>query len=73
MRPTLNLHHCLAILRACDTRPRTAHEIMRLTGMSRPTLYRTLADLREQLRAEVRCVDGRYQVGDWGLIERSRA
>lgn len=70
MRPKLDLPNCLSILRACSRRPRTAAELMRATGLSRPTLFRTLTDLREQLRADIACVDGRYTVAGWGIIDR---
>jgi DNA-binding IclR family transcriptional regulator len=73
MRSKLDLTNCLAILRACDKRPRTAGELLRATKMSRATLYRTLIDLREQLAADVACEDGQYRVHDWGLLDRSRA
>mgnify|MGYP001573554133 CR=1 FL=1 len=72
MRPKLDLPNCLAILRACSRRPRTVAELMRTTGLSRPTLYRTLADLRVQLRADIACVEGRYIVTGWGIIDRER-
>lgn len=72
MRPKLDLPNCLAILRACDKRPRTAKELRRLTRMSRASVFRTLTDLREQLSAAVVCVDGKYTVDDWGIIDRSR-
>ena len=73
MRPKLDLTNCLAILRACDKRPRTAKELMHLTRMSRPTLFRTLVDLREQLGAEIVCEGGKYSVVDWGIIDPARA
>lgn len=70
-RPKLDLTNCLAILRACDKHPRTSKELMRMTGMSRATFFRTLADLREQLHAEIVCEDGKYEVRSWGIIVRS--
>lgn len=72
MRPTLNLPHCLAVLRACRKRPRTARELQRLTGMSRASVFRTLADLREQLRCEITAEADGFVIADTGLIDTRR-
>lgn len=72
MSVKLDLPNCLAILRACDKRPRTTKELQHLTGMSRPTLFRMFADLREQLQADILCENGKYAVIDWGIIDRAR-
>ena len=72
MRPKLDLPNCLAILRACDRRARTAKELQHATGMSPSTFFRVLNDLADQLGARVTCVDGRYRTQDWGIIDRER-
>lgn len=72
VRPKLDLPNCLAILRACHQRPRTARELQKLTGLSRASVFRTLRDLREQLGVDIAAQEDGFAVSDTGLIDSRR-
>jgi DNA invertase Pin-like site-specific DNA recombinase len=71
-RPKVSIREALTVLRKMEKGGGSIHSLVRAAGVSRATVYRILADCKDELGIRFKRDNGAYSVTDWGLLSRRR-
>ena len=71
-RPKISIREMLIVLRKMEKGSGTINALELAAGVSRATIYRILADCKDELGVRFSRYNGTYAIIDWGLLSRRR-